>query len=278
MEALKQAVGKIRGFSPSQAASSAYTSIGKNTLIMLFTGLLALCVVVAYTVYSIVTNVSVNVTYVKATNTGIQTGSAPSVTTNAVNFTGATSGTILLWAFINKLPSGSVIPLVSIGAAPSPPTAAGAAPASGTPNTQNLEFTIDTTKGSPAMRINMACASGSCTTPENVLIPYVPTKRWVHYAVTVDLIKGTAIAYSDGELITPQGTVTSASVFPVGNNLVIAGMPGLESIVSQVGYVAQVMTAAQIQKEYYKGPMYTNYSFLGLSAYGLRSPVYSLNN
>lgn len=269
MDAFKRALGNIRNFSPSQAGSNAYASIGKNTLIAMFAFLLVFCVVVGYAIYVLVHDHAIKVSYVKATNTGVQTGSAPNVISNAVNFDGI-SGTVMFWAYINKLPINNPnLQLVSLGTPP--PTSAGMTSS----QTNNMAFTLSTV-GSPSLNISMALAPGtSATTQESLLVPYVPTKRWVHFAVTADLAKGTIVAYGDGVQVV-QGPITlTTSAFPSGSSLVIAGSPDMEAIISQVGYVPQVMTQAQIQREYYKGPMYTRYSFLGLSAYGLRSPIYS---
>jgi hypothetical protein len=268
MDAFKRALGNIRNFSPSRAGSNAYASIGKNTLIAMFAFLLVFCVVVGYAVYVLVNDHAIKVAYVNATKTGVQTGSAPNVISNAVTFDG-TSGTVMFWAYINKLPiNNPTLQLVSLG---TPPLTS----AANTSSQNNMMFTLSTV-GSPSMKISMALAPGtSANTSESLLVPYVPTKRWVHFAVTADLLKGTIVAYGDGVQVI-QGSITPTNfAFPSGSSLVIAGSPDMEAIISQVGYVSQVMTQAQIQREYYKGPIYSRYSFLGLSAYGLRSPIYS---
>jgi hypothetical protein len=80
------------------------------------------------------------------------------------------------------------------------------------------------------MSMMMACATTTCTTQESVQVPYMPTKRWIHYALTVDFNAKSMSIYVDGEIVT-QGAVTNASAFPTGTSLIIGGTQGLQMLV-----------------------------------------------
>jgi hypothetical protein len=248
----------------SLSANGKHNVIILALLVVILTG-----VVLGFTIYYLVDmqNKRIKVSYVDATNQGIQAQNVPTVIPNAITFSGK-QGTILFWAYVNQLPKTDFT-LVSFGGAPSNTVAALA-----TNMKQNMAFNVITTQGAPSMTANMACAdSATCTAVESIHLPYVPMKRWVHYAFTVDIDRKKLLGYVDGELVT-QGSVSANSAMPNGNNLIIGGLQDLQMIVSRVGYVPTVMQAQEIQREYYQGPTYTLMAKYGIPPYGLRSPVY----
>jgi hypothetical protein len=126
-----------------------------------------------------------------------------------------------------------------------------------------------------------------------ITIKYVPIQRWVYIVIVVSDINGGLIyTYIDGELTEMERGKDSklilheinfetkpGSLFVGGNisNSLInaAGFSGLLSKFSIYNYD---LNKNDIYKEYNRGPLNGLLTSMGIVSYGLRNPVYKINN
>ncbi|NBV04896.1 MAG: hypothetical protein EBS08_04445 [Cytophagia bacterium] len=135
-----------------------------------------------------------------------------------------------------------------------------------------------------------------------ISIDYIPVKRWVHIAVTVDKKSKLMKAYMDGELVKTQDnrvpldnkmTRADGSKRTISRRFAttdlngsgdihIGGRPtsdlglGFPGLVSNIRFSNWAMSGSDIYAEYKKGPVDNLMAKLGLPAYGLQAPVYKL--
>ena len=120
---------------------------------------------------------------------------------------------------------------------------------------------------------------------QRINIPYIPTKRWVHVAVSVaeSNKKGEISVYLDGELqqtlkpsshIKYYGFENKGNVY-IGGNLTTKD-PGFQGLVSNIAFANYPLKLSEIYKEYVNGPVDNFTSKMGLNGYGVRSPVYRI--
>jgi hypothetical protein len=130
---------------------------------------------------------------------------------------------------------------------------------------------------------------------QGIEIPYVPLQRWVHVAVVVNenTNGGTMTAYIDGELskiVSTQDRSGSGSDSSFNGldldktgDLHIGGAfdsplgPGFSGLIAKVTMFNFDLNTKDIYKDYNEGPMDGLLASLGLSNYGVRSPVYRIS-
>jgi hypothetical protein len=134
-----------------------------------------------------------------------------------------------------------------------------------------------------------------------ITIDYIPIKRWVHVAVTVDKKKKMMKAFVDGQLVntidntkvTRMRTNTSQPIKNISRKLdllelngsgdiYIGGRPtsdlglGFPGLVSNIRFSNWDMSTSEVYREYKRGPVENLMSKIGLPAYGLQSPIYKM--
>jgi len=133
---------------------------------------------------------------------------------------------------------------------------------------------------------------------QGIIIPYVPLQRWVHVAVVCNAnsYKNYIYAYVDGDLVNSTSTGENDSI--LGNNsqknlrdlnlnvqgfLNIGGSPndfaegpGFSGLVSKVTTYNYELNQKDIYDEYTSGPVGGILAKIGLSNYGVRSPIYKI--
>ena len=133
---------------------------------------------------------------------------------------------------------------------------------------------------------------------QGIIIPYVPLQRWVHIAVVCNAnsYKNYIYAYVDGDLVNSTSTGEMDKI--LGNNsqknlrdlnlnvqgfLSIGGSPndlaegpGFSGLVSKVTTYNYELNQKDIYDDYSEGPIGGFLSRLGLSNYGVRSPIYKI--
>lgn len=136
-----------------------------------------------------------------------------------------------------------------------------------------------------------------------ITIDYVPMQRWVHVAVVVneESDSGVIMAYVDGELVKTVTTNTSMDDLKLSNGTIIenikleiknfdmstkgdvmiggdmsTGVQGFSGLVSQIGFTNSDMNADDIYKMYLQGPISGPLAKMGLSSYGIQSPIYRI--
>jgi len=132
---------------------------------------------------------------------------------------------------------------------------------------------------------------------QGIVIPYVPLQRWVHIAVVCNAnsYKNYIYAYVDGDLVSSTSTGEKDSVLEgsikdlrdlnlnVQGFLNIGGSPndfaegpGFSGLISKVTTYNYELNQKDIYDDYSSGPIGGILSRLGLSNYGVRSPIYKI--
>jgi hypothetical protein len=132
---------------------------------------------------------------------------------------------------------------------------------------------------------------------QGIVIPYVPLQRWVHIAVVCNAnsYKNYIYAYVDGDLVNSTSTGEKDSVLEgcikdlrdlnlnVQGFLNIGGSPndfaegpGFSGLISKVTTYNYELNQKDIYDDYSSGPIGGILSRLGLSNYGVRSPIYKI--
>lgn len=128
-----------------------------------------------------------------------------------------------------------------------------------------------------------------------ISIDYIPVKRWVHIAVTVDKDSKVIKAYMDGQLVKSIDNRVSTIVSGVtvgrqfattdlngAGDIHIGGRPtsdlglGFPGLVSNIRFSNWAMSSSEVYGEYKKGPVDNLMAKLGLPAYSLQAPVYKI--
>lgn len=128
--------------------------------------------------------------------------------------------------------------------------------------------------------------NGKC----GITINYIPTQRWVHVVIVVsDVNGGIVYTYIDGELTQQENTKltlhelnfeTKDSTLFVGgsaSNTEVDAM-GFSGLLSKFSLYNYDLNKNDIYKEYNKGPLNGLLTSMGIVGYGLRNPVYKLND
>ena len=128
-----------------------------------------------------------------------------------------------------------------------------------------------------------------------ITIKYVPIQRWVYIVIVISDINGGLIyTYIDGELTEIERGKNSenklilnefnfetkpGSLF-VGGNISNSqtNMTGFSGLLSKFSIYNFDLNKNDIYKEYNKGPLNGLLTSLGIASYGLRNPVYKINN
>jgi hypothetical protein len=125
-----------------------------------------------------------------------------------------------------------------------------------------------------------------------ITINYVPIQRWVHVAIVISDVNGGFIyTYIDGELADVDKAqekklnLHELNFENVGN-LYVGGSisnskintTGFSGLISKFTLYNYDLNKNDIYKEYNKGPLNGLLSSIGISNYGLRNPIYKLNN
>lgn len=125
-------------------------------------------------------------------------------------------------------------------------------------------------------------------------IDYVPVQRWVHICVSInDSKNGTVYVYIDAELVKviENSSATrlnvadlkiaseSKQLFVGGNiNDYANGVTGFSGLISKFTMYNYDMNQNDVYKEYNSGPFSGLLTKIGLGAYGIRNPIYKINN
>jgi len=133
-------------------------------------------------------------------------------------------------------------------------------------------------------------SSGSGNGKCGITINYIPTQRWVHVVIVVsDVNGGIVYTYIDGELTQQENTKltlhelnfeTKDSTLFVGgsaSNTEVDAM-GFSGLLSKFSLYNYDLNKNDIYKEYNKGPLNGLLTSMGIVGYGLRNPVYKLND
>ena len=126
-----------------------------------------------------------------------------------------------------------------------------------------------------------------------ITIKYIPIQRWVYVVVVVSDVNGGLIyTYIDGELVEVDRAkenklslhelnfeTRAGSLFvggSVSNSLINA--TGFSGLMSKFTIYNYDLNKNDIYKEYNKGPLNGLLTSMGIVSYGLRNPVYKINN
>ena len=125
-----------------------------------------------------------------------------------------------------------------------------------------------------------------------ITIDYVPIQRWVHVAIVIsDVNKGVIYTYIDGELAdVEKAQENMLNLYELNfenmGNLYVGGSAsntdvnttGFSGLISKFTLYNYDLNKNDIYKEYNKGPLNGLLASIGMSNYGLRNPIYKLNN
>ena len=126
-----------------------------------------------------------------------------------------------------------------------------------------------------------------------ITIKYVPIQRWVYVVIVVSDINGGLIyTYIDGELTEIErgkgnnlllheiNFETKPSSLFVGGNISnsLINMAGFSGLLSKFSIYNFDLNKNDIYKEYNRGPLNGLLTSMGIVSYGLRNPVYKINN
>lgn len=125
-----------------------------------------------------------------------------------------------------------------------------------------------------------------------ITIDYVPIQRWVHVAIVIsDVNKGIIYTYIDGELAdVEKAQDNKLNLYELNfenmGNLYVGGSAsntdvnttGFSGLISKFTLYNYDLNKNDIYKEYNKGPLNGLLASIGMSNYGLRNPIYKLNN
>ena len=135
-----------------------------------------------------------------------------------------------------------------------------------------------------------------------IQIDYMPMQRWVHVAIVVNEESngGIIMSYIDGELVKTVGSSTPLGSVTVGGTTVqnavlnmanldlnvlgsvnvgsdiSSATPGFSGLVSTIGFTNSDLNANDIYSMYLQGPINSYMAKVGLSGYGLQSPIYRI--
>lgn len=222
---------------------------------------------------------------------------------------------ITFWIFINDLNvnTGMIRRVFSRGSTPSVETSSPFIAINDKLNKLHVAFsTTDTSqymlggdnKGSTAVAAGVTPAQRMAflSSVHGITIDYIPMQRWVHVGIVVneESSGGIIMAYIDGELVQ---TVTSSTKLPnvmLGSttiqnvklemanfdfsnkgDVIVGGentsdTPGFAGLVSQIGFTNTDLNADDIYRMYIQGPINNILTKMGLSAYGVQSPIYRI--
>ena len=122
-----------------------------------------------------------------------------------------------------------------------------------------------------------------------ITINYVPIQRWVHVVIVVSDVNGGLIhTYIDGELadIKTKDIELHELNFENIGNLFVGGSitnsqintTGFSGLISKFVIYNYDLNKNDVYKEYNKGPLSGLLSSIGIPNYGLRNPIYKINN
>ena len=129
---------------------------------------------------------------------------------------------------------------------------------------------------------------------QGIVLPYVPIQRWVHIAVVVNENSngGSIVGYVDGDIskIVTTGEINAnGSVIKITNmdldkmgDLYVGGSfdglvgVGFSGLISKVTMFNYDLNDKDVYDNYNEGPLNGLLSSLGLSNYGVRSPIYKI--
>lgn len=132
-----------------------------------------------------------------------------------------------------------------------------------------------------------------------IVIDYVPVKRWVHVAVTVNKKSKLMKAFVDGQLVKTMDSSKRTKIDGVSGNIgrkvtvstldlngigdiFVGGRPtsnvglGFAGLVSNIRYSNWDMASYEVYREYKRGPVDNFMARMGLPAYGVQSPIYKM--
>lgn len=225
------------------------------------------------------------VKYVKKTGTGVRTDSMTSIETD-IKFKDKflQPQTIMFWAYINKLPDSSSS-LLQIGRGVYASTEFSGFTEQ---RKMNICFIIDPKsshldgqmpKSKPALEVSFPCSTeNSPCDATTVRFPYLPSKRWVHIAITINPDQKKMIGYLDADNVIEATISSSEAANPIYTDLVIGSTTNkYEGMISQCGFIGKVLSQSDIHAEYLKGPIDSKVSRYGIPSYGVRNPVYKVD-
>jgi hypothetical protein len=137
---------------------------------------------------------------------------------------------------------------------------------------------------------NILTYTGGTGSKCGITIKYVPIQRWVHIVIVIsDVNGGLVYTYIDGELADQDkqtlilhelGFENKVDTLFVGGNIsnTTIGAAGFSGLLSKFSYYNYDLNKNDIYKEYTKGPLNGLLTSMGIVSYGLRNPVYKINN
>lgn len=132
-----------------------------------------------------------------------------------------------------------------------------------------------------------------------IVIPYIPLQRWVHIAIVCNAnsYKNYIYAYVDGDLVSTTSNnekdrylgdteatrkkltklnINVSGVVNIGGDLNSTEGPGFSGLVSKISTFNYELNQRDIYNDYYWGPVGNILARIGLGMYGIRNPVYKL--
>jgi hypothetical protein len=152
--------------------------------------------------------------------------------------------------------------------------------------TNRLHVALRTNQSAPVTTLDQVMSSSSKYITGS--IEYLPLQRWVQIAVAVQ--DSVLTIFMDGELysvtnITDAWSGTNdaspRAIFNLSQGSIYIGDRAApsRSFISNVQFYSYAMSQRDVAKAYAKGPIQSSWlSALGLSMYGMRSPIYKLSD
>ena len=158
--------------------------------------------------------------------------------------------------------------------------------------TNKLYISLATNRVGPTQNVKLQDLASGALTDKFVTgaVEYVPLQRWVHVAFTVQ--DRLLTIFVDGEVYTVESVADNTAINMVGNRPIINSLAGdmtigawggissaLEAYLGRFSFYNYAISQNDVQRIYNTGPRGSNVlGALGLSEYGVRSPVYRLDD
>ncbi|GLC54555.1 hypothetical protein PLESTB_000879200 [Pleodorina starrii] len=152
-------------------------------------------------------------------------------------------------------------------------------------STNRVHVAMRTNQSSVVTSLDGVLAASSNYVISN--IEYLPLQRWVHVAVSVQ--DSVLSVFMDGELYSVTNITDaldgndgrSRAIFRATGGSIFIGDRSApsRSFISNVQFFSYALSQRDVMKVYNRGPVRTSFlSAIGLSMYGLRSPVYKISD
>ena len=123
---------------------------------------------------------------------------------------------------------------------------------------------------------------------QGIVLDYIPIQRWVHIGIVVNenSNRGTITAYVDGDLTKIVSTDEDYNIknlnldkmgdLHTGGSFESTSGPGFSGLISKITMFNYDINTKDMYDDYNRGPLDGLLAALGLSNYGLRTPIYAI--